>query len=152
MLPELGAESSKEYLEIDLLIGSEIINNQIWEIVNSNYDGRPQSKVSHSSLSFQTIYCEKRLRVRENDVACTSRTSRVLTVASLQLLKMKALILTPADYEMRSIIKFLNAKIEIHRQQCQIYGHKRLDGQNISCRSSAGRCLIIIRITANILQ
>ena len=39
---------------------------------------------------------------------------------------MDALILTPADCEVWSMIKFLNAQstasIEIHRQLCQIYG------------------------------
>ena len=92
-----------------------------------------------------------RLRVRDRVItshdACTSETSRVLTVASLQRLKMEPLIPAPADCEMRSVIKFLNAQsiesIEIHRQLCHVYGHARLDGQHISCRSSAGRCLII---------
>ena len=55
----------------------------------------------------------------------TSENSRVLTVASLQGLKMEALIPAPADYEMLSVIKFLNAQsiasIEIHRQLCQVY-------------------------------
>ena len=37
--------------------------------------------------------------------ACTSGTSRVLTVASLQRLKMEALIPAPADCEVRSVIK-----------------------------------------------
>ena len=59
-----------------------------------------------------------------------SGTSRVLTVESLQPLKKEALIPEPADCEMRSVIKFLNAKsvaqIEIHRQLCQVYGHTRL--------------------------
>ena len=36
----------------------------------------------------------------------------------------------------------------IHRQLCQVYGHSRLYGQHISCRSSAGRCLIIIHLIA----
>ena len=80
--------------------------------------------------------------------ACTSRTSWVLTVASLQRLKMGALIPAPADCEVRSLIKFLNAQsiapIEIHRQLCQIYGHSRLHGQHISCRFSLGSCLMII--------
>ena len=78
--------------------------------------------------------------------AFTSGTSRALTVASFQWLKIEALIPSPADCEVRSVIKFLNAKsmapIEIHRQLCQVYGHTRLDGQHISCRSSDGWCLI----------
>ena len=79
--------------------------------------------------------------------ACISGTSRVLTVASFQRLKMEALIPAPANCEVRVVLKFLNAQsiapIEIHRQLCQIYGHTRLDGQRISC-SSSGRCLVII--------
>ena len=51
--------------------------------------------------------------------AGTSGTFRVLTVASLQRLKMEALIPAPADCEVQSVIKFLNkqgiAPIEIHR-------------------------------------
>ena len=91
-------------------------------------------------------------RVRTSHDACTSGTSRVLTVASLQLLKLEALIPAPADCEIRCVIKFLNTQsispIEIHRQLCQVYGHTWLDGQYISCRSSAGRCLIIIHSVA----
>ena len=94
----------------------------------------------------------KQLRVRDRVMtlhgACTSGTSRVLTVASLQRLKMKALILAPADCEVRYMLKFLNAKtiapIEIQGQLCQVYGHIRLDGQHISLRNSAGMCLTII--------
>ena len=71
-----------------------------------------------------SIYCVKRLRVCDRVMAshdaCTSETSRVLTVASLQRLKMEALIPEPDDCEVRSVIKFLNAQskapIEIHRQ------------------------------------
>ena len=92
------------------------------------------------------------LRVRDivmtSHEACTSRTSRVLTVASLQRLKMEALIPAPDNCEVQYIRKFLNAQsiapIEIHRQLCRIYGHTRLNGLHISCRSFAGRCLIII--------
>ena len=69
----------------------------------------------------------KRLRVRDrvktSHDACTSGTSRVLTVASLQRLKMKALIPAPSDCEVWSVIKFLNtqniAPVKIHRQLCQ---------------------------------
>ena len=56
----------------------------------------------------------KRLRVRDRVMtphdARTSGTSQVLTVASLQRLKMEALIPAPADFEVRSVIKFLNAQ------------------------------------------
>ena len=79
---------------------------------------------------------------------CTSGTSRFLTVASWQRLKMEVLIPAQADCEIQSVIKFLNtqdiAPIEIHRQLCQVYGHTRIYGQHICCSSSAGRCLIII--------
>ena len=84
--------------------------------------------------------------------SCISGTSRDITVASLQRLKMEALIPAPADCKVRSVIKFSNtqsiAGIEIHCQLCQVYGHTRLDGQHISWRSSAGRCLIIIHTIA----
>ena len=87
--------------------------------------------------------------------ACTSGASQVLTVASLQRLKMEALILAPADCEVLSVINFLNAQsispIEIHSQLCQVYGHTWLNGQHISCRSSAGRCIIIIHPIARTL-
>ena len=92
----------------------------------------------------------KRLRdrVMTSHKACTSGTSRLLTVASLQQLKMKALIPAPTDCEVLSVIKFLNAQsiapIEIHRQLCQVYTHTRLDGQHTSYGNSAGRCLFII--------
>ena len=57
-------------------------------------------------------------RVMASHDACTSGTFQVLTVASLQQLKMEALIPTPTDCEVRSVIKFFNAQskalIEIH--------------------------------------
>ena len=93
-------------------------------------------------------------RVMTSHNVCTSGTSRVLTVVSLQRLKMEALILAPADCDVRFVIRFLNeesiAPIEIHHQLHQVYNHTRLDGQHISCRSSAGRCLIIIHLTTRI--
>ena len=59
--------------------------------------------------------------------AYTSGTSRGLTVPSLQQLKMEAVISAPADCEVQSVIKFLNAQsiapIKIHHQLCQVYGH-----------------------------
>ena len=62
--------------------------------------------------------------------AYTSGTSRVLIVASLQPLKMETFIPVPADYEVRPVIKILNAQIiapiEI-RPLCQVYGHIRLE-------------------------
>ena len=42
--------------------------------------------------------------------ACTNGTSRVLTVISLQLLKMEDVIPAPADCEIWSVIKFFNAQ------------------------------------------
>ena len=61
----------------------------------------------------------KRLRVRDRVMtsrdACTSGSSRVITVASLQQLKLEALILAPAECEVRSVIKSLNAYHNAHR-------------------------------------
>ena len=69
---------------------------------------------------------------------------------------MEALIPAPADCEEPSMIKFLKAQsippIKINRQLCQVYGDTRLDGQHISSRSSAGRCLIIIHPLDRLLQ
>ena len=92
------------------------------------------------------------LRVRDKVMmshdAYTSWTSRLITVASLQRLKMEALIPVPADCEVRSVLKWSNAQsiapIEIHRQLCRVYGHTRPNWQHFSCRSLAGRSLIII--------
>ena len=79
-------------------------------------------------------------RVMMSHYTCTSGTFQVLTVALLQRLKMEVLILSPANCEVQSMIKFLNAQsiapIEIHRQLCQVYGHTWLDSKQISCRSS----------------
>ena len=94
----------------------------------------------------------KRLHVHDRVMtsydACTSRISQVLPIASLQRLKIEALIPAPANCEVQCEIKFLNtqsiAPIKIHRQLCQVYGHTSLDRRHISCRSLAGRCLIII--------
>ena len=86
----------------------------------------------------------KQLRVRDRAMlshdACTSGTSQVLTIASLQRLKMEALIPAPTDSEVQSVMKFLNAQsiaaIEI-RQMSQVHGHTQLNGQHIFCKSSA---------------
>ena len=71
------------------------------------------------------------IRVITSHDECTSGTSRVLTVASLQRLNMEA----PADYEVRSVIKFLNAQritpIEIHRQLWQVYGPNVMSKQMV---------------------
>ena len=57
----------------------------------------------------------KRLHVRDRVMmscgACISGSSKVLTVASLQRLKLEAFIPASADCEVRSVIKFLNAQI-----------------------------------------
>ena len=79
-------------------------------------------------------------RVTTSHDASTTWTSRVLTVASLQRLKMEALIPAPADCEVGA---------QRHSTSVvPVCGHTRLDGQHISCRSSAGRCLIIIHLIA----
>ena len=99
-----------------------------------------------------TTNCVKRLhvldRVMTSHDACNSGTSWVLTIASLQRFKMEAVIPAPVGCEVRYMVKFYNAQgippIEIHRQLCQVHGHTRFDGQHISCKSSADRCLIII--------
>ncbi|KAJ4444382.1 hypothetical protein ANN_06174 [Periplaneta americana] len=60
-----------------------------------------------------------------------SRTSQVLSVASLHWLKMDAPIPAPATCEVQSVMKFLNAQgiapIEIYRQLCQFYGQADVD-------------------------
>ena len=81
--------------------------------------------------------------------ACTSGTSWVLTVASLQWLKMEALIPSPSDCEVWSVIKFLNAQsiapIEIHRLLYQIYGPNIMRKHKVYCwcrKFKAGRRLV----------
>ena len=81
----------------------------------------------------------KRLHVHDKVMtlhdACTSWTSQILGVASLQRLKMEALIPAPADYEVRSVIKFLNAQckalIKIRHQLCQIFGPNMMRKQMV---------------------
>ena len=72
-------------------------------------------------------------------------------MASFQRLKMEALIPASADCEVQSVIK----PFRTSRAVCLIpvlfccmiqLGHTRLDGQHISCRSSAGRFLVILPI------
>ena len=87
-------------------------------------------------------------RVMTSHNTCSSWTSRVLIVASLQRLKMVALIPTPANCEVRSVMKIfknkqsgmLNVGVVLLNDK---FGHTRLDGQHISCRRSTGKCLII---------
>ena len=81
-----------------------------------------------------------------NHNASTSGTSRVLTVASSQRLKMETLIPALANCEVRSVIKFLNAQsiapIEIRRQLCQFYSSNVMSKQLVRrwCRQfTAGR-------------
>ena len=132
--------------------------NDIWIPLNQNrrvsdlnslawiwkYEERPQSKFPTRPTAIKTIYIVKGLRVRDwimtSHVPCTSGTSRIFTASSLQRLKLETLVPVPADFEVRPVIKFLNAKTrapnEINLQLCQIYGRTRLDGQQISCSSS----------------
>ena len=87
----------------------------------------------------------KFLRVCDREItshgACTSGTSLVLTVASLQRLKMEALVPAPAG-----MIKRLNAQsiaqIEIHRQLCQVYEPNVLNKQMVHlwCIQFCGVC------------
>ena len=83
-------------------------------------EGRPQSKFPiRCTASKQFIAWSDCVYVIE----CTSVTSQVLTVASLQRLKLGDLIPAPADCEVRCVIKVLNAQslapIEIHLHLCQ---------------------------------
>ncbi|KAJ4439459.1 hypothetical protein ANN_07583 [Periplaneta americana] len=68
-------------------------------------------------------------------------TSRVLSVASLHWLKMDVPIPAPAECEVRSVIKFLNAQgiapIEIDRQLCQVYG-KHLETSSLVEKTPRG--------------
>ena len=77
----------------------------------------------------------------------TSGISRVLTVSSLQRLKLEALIPAPADFKVRSVIKLLKNKRRgklsadtVLQDNARPHTVRR---HHISCRSSAGRCLII---------
>ena len=77
-----------------------------------------------------------------------SESSRVRIVTSLQRLRIEALIPVPPDCEVRSVIKFFKKQLRWMLSAGVVLlhdtlGHSRLDGQNISYRSSAGRCLII---------
>ncbi|KAJ4428981.1 hypothetical protein ANN_25977 [Periplaneta americana] len=68
-----------------------------------------------------------------------SGTSRVLSVASLHWLNMDVPIPAPAECEVRSVIKFLNAQgiapIGIDRQLCQVYGPNVMSKQMVRCSS-----------------
>ena len=70
-------------------------------------------------------------RVIKSHDACTSGTSRVLTLASLQQFKMKAVVSATSDSEVGSTIKILNAQriapTEIHCQLSQVNDHTRPD-------------------------
>ena len=93
----------------------------------------------------------KRLRVCDRVMtshgACTNGISRVFTVASVQRLEMEALIPAPADCEVRSVIKFLNAQsiaaIEIRQLSLSMATH----GSTVNTSPAGvrlGGCLIII--------
>ena len=122
-------------------------------------EGHPQNKFHTRPTAIKSFIVWSDCvhdKVMTSHDACTIGTSQVLTVQLLQWLKMEAVIPVPADSEVRSVIKLLNAQsiapIKIHRQLCQVYGHTLLDGQHISCRSSVGRCLIIIHPSARTLH
>ena len=73
------------------------------------YGECPQSKFPiHPTVG--KAYCVKQVHVRDRVFksydACTTRTSRDLTVASLQRLKMQSLIPAVANCKVRSEIKF----------------------------------------------
>ena len=86
------------------------------------YEGCPQSRWPTRSTAIKLFIAWSDI-IMTSHVACTSGTSRVLTVASLKRLKMEALSPAPIDYEVRSVIKVLNAQsiapIEILRQLSQ---------------------------------
>ena len=120
--PRAGKETSRR---INLVIERHCDIRWTWRRQSgfqSTYKGRPQSKFP----TRPTVYCVKLLHVHDrlmtSDDACSSGTSLFLTVASLQRLKMEALIPSSTDCEVRSVIKFLNAQrispIILHRQLC----------------------------------
>ena len=90
--------------------------------------------------------CECRLMT--SHVACTSETSRVFTVSSLQQLKLEALIPAHADFEVRWLIKvlknkrhgMLSAGVALLHDKAWPHMARR---SYIFYRSSAGRCVII---------
>ena len=59
-------------------------------------------------------------RVMTSHDSCTSGTSRVITVASLQQLKKETLISASANCEVQSVIKFLNAQSLAVIEICQL--------------------------------
>ena len=70
--------------------------------------------------------------------ACTSRTSRVVTVASLLRLKMEALIPTSADCEVRSVIKVFKRTEHIADRNSSLalpdlwaLRHEQTDGESL---------------------
>ncbi|KAJ4437856.1 hypothetical protein ANN_13795 [Periplaneta americana] len=79
-------------------------------------------------------------------IICQPDRSHLVPVAWQQWSEMEALIPSPAACEVRSVIKFFNAKsiapIEIHRQLCQVYGPNIMSKQMVRrwCRQfSEGR-------------
>ena len=62
--------------------------------------------------------------------ACTSGTSRVLTV-SLQRLKLEAHIPAPGNCEVRFLNAHSTAQFEIRRQLCQVYGPNVMSKQMV---------------------
>ena len=71
---------------------------------------RPQCWSIHKvSLLRDATTCTE--RVMTTHEACTSGTSRVLTVSLFQRLKIEALILAPTDCEVHSVMKFLKNRL-----------------------------------------
>ena len=91
-------------------------------MIEIHHTGLIFRKVRDQILVLTNLLGFLRDSVMTSHEAYTSGTSRVLTVASLQRLKMEALIPTHLDSEVRYVITFLNAQsiapIEIHHQLC----------------------------------
>ena len=109
----------------------------------SKYEGSQQSKFPTRPRASKPFIARSdcvyvRDRILTSHDACTSGTYRDFTVASLQRLKMEALIPAPANCEVQSAIEFLNAqniaRFEIHHQLCQV------NGPNLMRKQTVGRC------------
>ena len=83
---------------------------RVFHGLKTTYDGLPQSKFPTRPTAINLLLREETActrRVTTHD-ACTRGASLVFILASLQRLKMEALILAPADCEVRCMIKFLH--------------------------------------------
>ena len=99
-----------------LILSSGVSRIWLWGGQNI-FDTRGVHKVSFpfvpqllNLLLREATACKLRDRVVTSYDACISGTSRVPTVASFQRLKMEALISAPAECEVLSMIKILNAQ------------------------------------------